>query len=272
MKKIIVVLMVAVFMVLLVATGVEAANTVSYGTIGTGATATGDCSAVELYTPAGLTTSGYVRLEIPEGIELGEIASLSYTAKITDLGPANYPGLDTFAPEVVINIDADGDGPEGTGIEWMRSSYDPDTLSGDNFLSGDYWPPDIASPDSDFVNRDALIHYYYWSANDTRTGFGSFWAPWLSIVPGMLPVHGIDATDMVYSIDFVVGTSGNFDGMRVLFSEVELNGVTYPVVSPTKACVLIGSGVPGKGLEDAPGLQKPFNPKSQAAEHAGKKK
>jgi hypothetical protein len=31
------------------------------------------------------------------------------------------------------------------------------------------------------------------------------------------------------------------------------------------------SGVPGKGIEKAPGLQKPFNPKSQAAEHAGKK-
>jgi len=32
------------------------------------------------------------------------------------------------------------------------------------------------------------------------------------------------------------------------------------------------SGVPGKGLENAPGLQKPFNPKSQAEKNAGKKK
>jgi len=39
----------------------------------------------------------------------------------------------------------------------------------------------------------------------------------------------------------------------------------------TKAETLIGSGVPGKGLENAPGLQKPFNPKSQADKHAGKK-
>ena len=39
----------------------------------------------------------------------------------------------------------------------------------------------------------------------------------------------------------------------------------------TKADVLIESGVPGKGLENAPGLQKPFNPKSQADKHAGKK-
>jgi len=39
----------------------------------------------------------------------------------------------------------------------------------------------------------------------------------------------------------------------------------------TKAEILIGSGVSGKGLENAPGLQKPFNPKSQAGKHAGKK-
>ncbi len=45
--------------------------------------------------------------------------------------------------------------------------------------------------------------------------------------------------------------------------------VAVPV--PNKADVLIDSGVPGKGLESAPGLQKPFNPKSQAEEHAGKK-
>jgi hypothetical protein len=38
-----------------------------------------------------------------------------------------------------------------------------------------------------------------------------------------------------------------------------------------KALILWLSGVPGKGIEKAPGLQKPFNPKSQAAEHAGKK-
>jgi len=40
----------------------------------------------------------------------------------------------------------------------------------------------------------------------------------------------------------------------------------------TKSEVLQLSGVPGKGISKAPGLQKPFNPKSEAAEHAGKKK
>jgi hypothetical protein len=39
----------------------------------------------------------------------------------------------------------------------------------------------------------------------------------------------------------------------------------------TKAEILQLSGVPGKGILKAPGLQKLFNPKSRAAEHAGKK-
>ncbi|MGM0364898.1 MAG: hypothetical protein ACQEP5_00005 [Actinomycetota bacterium] len=39
----------------------------------------------------------------------------------------------------------------------------------------------------------------------------------------------------------------------------------------TKADILTGSGVPGKGLENAPGLNKPFNPNSRAGEKAGKK-
>ncbi|HUW24019.1 MAG TPA: DUF5011 domain-containing protein [Patescibacteria group bacterium] len=40
----------------------------------------------------------------------------------------------------------------------------------------------------------------------------------------------------------------------------------------SKADILIRSGVPGNGLENAPGLQKPFNPNSQAGQNAGKKK
>lgn len=40
----------------------------------------------------------------------------------------------------------------------------------------------------------------------------------------------------------------------------------------TKSEILQLSGVPGEGIINAPGLQKPFNPNSKAAEHAGKKK
>jgi len=45
----------------------------------------------------------------------------------------------------------------------------------------------------------------------------------------------------------------------------------YFLAPPSKADILKGSGVPGKGLDKAPGLQKPFNPNSQAGDNAGKK-
>jgi len=38
-----------------------------------------------------------------------------------------------------------------------------------------------------------------------------------------------------------------------------------------KADILMRNGVPGKGLKNAPGLQKPFNPKSQARHQQGRR-
>jgi len=66
-------------------------------------------------------------------------------------------------------------------------------------------------------------------------------------------------------------------GNRDLSEDAWLGGddsqhVIKVFIGNTKAGILEYSGVPGKGLETAPGLQKPFNLKSQAAEHAGKKK
>ncbi|OGY48040.1 MAG: hypothetical protein A2840_02445 [Candidatus Buchananbacteria bacterium RIFCSPHIGHO2_01_FULL_47_11b] len=48
--------------------------------------------------------------------------------------------------------------------------------------------------------------------------------------------------------------------------------VEFSIAEPTKAWILDNSGVEGKGILTAPGLQKTFNPNSQAAENAGKKK
>ena len=45
----------------------------------------------------------------------------------------------------------------------------------------------------------------------------------------------------------------------------------YNTWAPPKADILKDSGIPGKGLDKAPGLQKPFNPNSQAGNNAGKK-
>ncbi|MBN2238170.1 MAG: hypothetical protein JW712_00210 [Dehalococcoidales bacterium] len=46
---------------------------------------------------------------------------------------------------------------------------------------------------------------------------------------------------------------------------------TYYAETVTKADILKARGVPGKGIDKAPGLQKEFNPKSKAYENAGPK-
>ena len=51
-----------------------------------------------------------------------------------------------------------------------------------------------------------------------------------------------------------------------------LTDATSTSLSDSKACQLILSGVPGQGLDNAPGLQKEFNENSRAGEKAGRKK
>lgn len=72
-----------------------------------------------------------------------------------------------------------------------------------------------------------------------------------------------------FSLD---GTS--WIGYNVVDGNIVVHGVTSATTSEglSKAEILMSSGVPGKGLEFAPGLQKPFNPNSRAANRAGKKK
>jgi hypothetical protein len=50
---------------------------------------------------------------------------------------------------------------------------------------------------------------------------------------------------------------------------VSTNALTHLL---TKAQILKARGVPGKGIDTAPGLQKPFNPNSRAIDNAGLQK
>ena len=54
-------------------------------------------------------------------------------------------------------------------------------------------------------------------------------------------------------------------GLTETLAEMGIEGLN-------KRAILVGSGVPGKGLATAPGLEGYFNPKSKAADKAGKKK
>jgi len=231
----------------------EAANSVSWGTAGTGASATVEGSAVKLHTDDGDVGSAYARLTIDGGIALNAITSLSYTAQLTAFGGTSSPIL-----EVVFNIDADGDGIlEGTGLAWMTpaSSHQPSALGyvdasdrGDNFLSGDFWPFATAV-DSAYVTRDALAlgsgsdpYYYYWSPDATRSKDGGFfWADFATVL-GQLPKADIDSTDKVYSIDFICGTSGNWKNADVYLSSVALNSTSYVTPEPATMSLLALGG------------------------------
>ena len=68
-----------------------------------------------------------------------------------------------------------------------------------------------------------------------------------------LSLLGTEGTDQIE----LYGQYWQYDWAAPLYVEL-------PV--PSKADILKDSGVPGKGLDKAPGLQKPFNPNSQASQ------
>jgi len=48
----------------------------------------------------------------------------------------------------------------------------------------------------------------------------------------LLPAYDIDLVDIVYSIDFICGTSSNFMDITVEVQSVELNGTVYNMPTP----------------------------------------
>ena len=80
-----------------------------------------------------------------------------------------------------------------------------------------------------------------------------------------------EAAIYILSVQLPAGGWENYEG-RGENNEVTAEALwAVSLVSLTKADILKFRGVPGKGLDKAPGLQKPFNPKSKAEDHAGKK-
>ena len=175
-------------------------------TAGIGASATVEDGVARLYPADGGVGSAFVRLTIPGGIAFKDIEALRYSAKVVELGES------TWLPEVVLNIDADGDGLlEGTGVAWMTPapSHDPAALGDDNFLAGDGIP--VPETDADFVERDVLEDYRFWSADEDRAAGGAFYSSFDELETALSQQdYGIDMDDRVMSIDFVVGTCSNW--------------------------------------------------------------
>lgn len=124
-------------------------------------------------------------------------------------------------------------------------------------------------------NVDTHNDAYTWEKTDAYTYTFSSTADTSSWDDGMYcfifnPREDTGETDIRLTREFSVDADLDDDGI--------LNGVdcdpedgNVAVLKDSKACILYTSGVEGKGILNASGLEKEFNPKSKAKENAGKK-
>ncbi len=210
-------------------------------------------------------------------------------AEINTSGRPDLVGtITTDGTSIIFDIRAVGQADDGDAIN--TSKYYSQT----NF-DNEYFTISVAGK---------FLKYNMWGGN-TTPGWGTSWGDATSPLPvGVTFSQVEDGDDFVYVVsmsyavlgisegdtfpiqikardfndDYVQsysgyeGNDGEYSQYRGLWiTDTGVFDITIPVPIPTKAENLTKSGVPGKGLADAPGLDKPFNPKSQAGENAGKK-
>jgi hypothetical protein len=129
---------------------------------------------------------------------------------------------------------------------------------------------DIGTTDLEFVSTRSFYSCFEYRTDGDTSQMVDPTNPNGDITDGLYPyfcennsssTHTFNANEYV-EVRMVFGAEGDerFDWTR-------FDVMTPP---PTKAETLMDSGVQGKGLENALGLQKPFNSKSNAAENVGK--
>ncbi len=145
---------------------------------------------------------------------------------------------------------------------------------------------DITNAGGQFAGT-SMVHEYYlpYNAADS-SGLGNsleWYAQFVNAADGVSVFNLRESGTCFAALDYYKGTytlpgptwtttSYDQDGWTMVNLDPNDSHTGDFYISLTKADILKDSGVPGKGLENAPGLQKPFNPNSKAAEHAGKKK
>ena len=190
---------------------------------------------------------------------------------LSDLDEVNIFGTDPF----VSDTDGDGLSDGDEVLTWFTDPLDPDT-DGDGLSDGDevnIVGTDPLDPDTDGDGLSDGDEVVIWFTNplDADTDAGG--------------VSDGDEVDL--GIDPLIADDDDADGDTFLATE-DCND-DDPLINPDALEVIDGedndcdgtadnalkstvlANVPGKGIATAPGLQKQFNPKSQAANHAGKK-
>lgn len=127
---------------------------------------------------------------------------------------------------------------------------------------------DMAQVDADTPN--ILVHLF--------AGNGQRFAKWFPVTAGVnsIPLSdfvGLGLTDAIAADIDGLELHGQAGGASVTLGNGHIfNKISVTGGSSTKADILGDSGVPGKGIANAPGLDKEFNEKGKGAENAGKKK
>ena len=203
-------------------------------------------------------------------------------------------------PHLVGTITADGDSVS-FNIRAIGQADDGDDNNTSKYYGQTYF-------DNEYFTISAagkLLKYNMWNGNTTPY-WGTNWGDATNPLPeGVTFSQTEDGDDFVYAVsmsyavlgisdgdtfavqikardfndDYVQSYEGyeGYDGAYshyngLYITDTGIFEVTVPPPPPlTKADILKDSGIPGKGLDKAPGLQKPFNPKSQAGDNAGKK-
>ncbi|MBM4446481.1 MAG: hypothetical protein FJ023_03900 [Chloroflexi bacterium] len=216
-------------------------------------------------------------------IDLGGQTSLDSGATIT--ATATYTVAETDLPGPLVNTaEVSGTDPDGnlftdTGTATVELSYntelqinkeaDRETASPHEVITYTYTITNTGDIAIDNITlEDDKLGPITLNGNDN-----------MALAPGQTITA--NATYTVSIWDFLRGKSivntanvTGTDGLGNSLTGSDTATVSLTIISKTlltKFEILKLSGVPGKGIEKAPGLQKPFNPKSQAAEHAGKK-
>ncbi len=98
-------------------------------------------------------------------------------------------------------------------------------------------------------------------------------------LPTSVAMYKVEGTTGQYKVEYVVPDTWSFGNMKITVAARDNSGnyirsTDFHIVEviPKKAEILQRNDILGKGLDKAPGLQKPFNPNSQATDNAGKKK
>jgi len=247
--------------------------------IGQTATANYTVTVVPGYIETSMTVSGNIHIE-----NVGsEVASIKYVKDVVeykiDDGPwtvlttKNISGSFTISPPApaVPYIDvpysvsftpvADATAYRNTALVGLKNYSIPG--GGVGFHEYSYA--------TDFSVSGGTSHNAFADVSDSLKGY--LGETWVGAPSSYIYTYPISIGPYLEPGDYTIDNTATVTGTEYGTTDTDSISVSiYVGPANAKTDALINSGIPGKGLETAPGQQKIFNPKSQASENAGMKK